>query len=91
MLVNLHLQACYSGVPNRRGGGGLNKRVGVGIFENSLPRGVCLIRGGGGTFLMFTDLIPRTLCSVDVVCINLKGLQIKVGMNFCVDPKPANS
>ena len=36
----------YSGVPNRRGG--LNKRVGVGFYENSLPRGVCLIRGGGG-------------------------------------------
>ena len=30
------------------GGGGANKRLGVGIFENSLPRGVCLIMGIGG-------------------------------------------
>ena len=35
----------YSEVPNRRRG--LNKRVGVGFFENSLPRGVSLIRSGG--------------------------------------------
>ena len=39
--------------------------------------------------MMFTDLTLCTLCSVYVVCINLKGLQIKVGMNFCVDPKRA--
>ena len=52
-------------MPNRRrgGGGGLNKGVGVGFFENALPRAGVLKRGGG--------VIDDVYCSDLVMCCQL--------------------
>ena len=49
---------------------------------------MCLIMGGGG--IMMKERKCTVIDEKAKVAPNLKGLQIKVGMNFCDDPKRAN-